>query len=64
MARLLVALALAALGCRNPSPRSCPDSPQMKCLTAPQCTWDKEHDCERCVCGDPGYVPPQKTPPK
>lgn len=60
----LLLLGAAMFGCRTPSPQSCPDSSQLKCLTAPVCSWDPVRDCEKCVCSDPGYVPPQKTPPK
>jgi hypothetical protein len=61
----LVSLCLAACGCHAPkSAQTCPDNARARCLTAPVCSYDASRGCEVCHCGDPGYAPPERTPPR
>lgn len=65
IASLSASLFLAIAGCHSAkSAQTCPDGARTRCITAPVCAYDAQRGCEVCRCADPGYVPPQQTPPK
>ena len=38
----------------------CPGSPPLHCLTAPNCQYDEEHQCQVCTCS-PALETPQQV---
>lgn len=57
-------LALGALACTTPPPRTgprrpnaCPDNVTQHCLAGVACVWEPARDCERCRCADVPFVP-------
>jgi hypothetical protein len=66
MRYLLLASLVALLGCANVSTQEgggvCPESASLTCLTAPQCSYDRDRHCKVCQCTKGIYnaVPPDE----
>jgi diadenosine tetraphosphatase ApaH/serine/threonine PP2A family protein phosphatase len=61
MRTLLVTAALALAGCAHlkDSTTVCPEYRDLRCLTAPDCSFDRGRDCEVCHCSDKGFPTPK-----
>jgi hypothetical protein len=66
--RLALAALLAALGaCRHAFPPGsttvCPEYRELRCLSAPECSFDRARGCEVCRCSGQDVRPDQAAPP-
>lgn len=41
----------------------CPDSVQTACLATENCEYDASGNCNRCLCEDNNYIPPERVLP-
>lgn len=66
MRRLLFLPLVAVLGCANVSQQEggglCPESASLSCLSAPECSYDRDRRCKVCQCTKSIYnpVPPDQ----
>jgi hypothetical protein len=57
----IVAAVLAVAGCAHfkDSNTVCPEYRDLRCLTAPACSYDRERGCEVCHCSEAGLPTPK-----
>jgi len=62
---VLPVLALVALSCRSvPVAGECPETAQIRCLTAKKCVEDKKRACLRCQCEEAFQTQPWQADEK
>jgi len=60
---LLAGCALASAACAHLPADVCPEYRDLRCLTEPQCSMDRQRGCRVCACSPPAYVPPEQEKP-